>query len=125
MASGIEAQLDAGTTALRTGDWRSARDAFAAALELDEAAPARFGLGVALWWLGDTEASLRCWEHAYSGSLKSGDSAQAAFAAVYLCLTYRMSLGTSAASNGCLNRAANVVVTVQARRTPSSSSTAS
>ena len=34
-------------------------------LEHEEGPEARFGLGVAVWWLGEPEASIRCRERSY------------------------------------------------------------
>jgi uncharacterized protein HemY len=57
--------LAAGQNAITTGAWSTARASFEAALERDESGEALFRLGIALWWLGETEASLRSWERAY------------------------------------------------------------
>lgn len=70
---------------------------------------ALFGLGVTLWWLGETEASLRHRERAYAVFRRRPDHEQAVLAAFYLCLAYRMSLGDHAASRGWLGRAAGLV----------------
>jgi hypothetical protein len=76
------------------------------ALEASESAEALFGLGVALWWLGETEDTLRHHERAYAAFRRRPDPEQALLAAFWLCLTYRMSLGNQAASQGWLGRAA-------------------
>jgi tetratricopeptide (TPR) repeat protein len=55
--------------ALESGRWSAARDAFEAALEHEESAEALFGLGNALWWLGETESSVRYRERAYAAFL--------------------------------------------------------
>jgi ATP/maltotriose-dependent transcriptional regulator MalT len=95
--------------ALEAGDWTGARSFFEAVLAREESAEAQFGLGNALWWLGETEASVRRLERAYVGFRRRPDPSQAALAAVYLCLTYRASLGNDAASRGWLGRAARLV----------------
>jgi DNA-binding CsgD family transcriptional regulator len=95
--------------AIASGRWAAAREAFEALLEPAESGEALFGLGVALWWLGETEAALRHWERAYAAFRRRPDPEQAVIAAFYLCLAYRMSLGNDAASRGWLGRAASLV----------------
>jgi DNA-binding CsgD family transcriptional regulator len=99
----------AGTAALEAGRWSAARDAFAAALEGVETAEAMLGLGEALWWLGELEASVRHRERAYAELRRRPDPARAAEVAIRLCLTYRASLGNRAAAAGWLARAARLV----------------
>ena len=100
----VEAQA-----AVAAGDWAGARKAFEAALARGESAEARFGLGNVLWWLGETDASVRHLEQAYAAFRRRPDPAQAALAAIHLCLTFRASLGNDAASRGWLGRAARLV----------------
>jgi ATP/maltotriose-dependent transcriptional regulator MalT len=95
--------------AFAAGDWARARASFEAALAREESAEALFGLGNTLWWLAETEASVRHLERAYAAFRRRPDPAQAALAAIYLCLTYRASLGNHAASQGWLSRAARLV----------------
>lgn len=66
-------------------------------------------MGIAQWWLGETEEALRHWEQAYTAFRRQADPAQAVSAAFYLCLGFRMSLGNDAAANGWLERASAVV----------------
>jgi ATP/maltotriose-dependent transcriptional regulator MalT len=96
-------------TALASGEWSTARASFEAVLEREESPEALFGLGNALWWLGETEASVRCQERAYAAFRRRPDPPQAALTAIYLCLTYRASLGNYAASRGWLGRAVRLV----------------
>jgi DNA-binding CsgD family transcriptional regulator len=91
--------------ALLAGEWSTAKAAFEALPVAARSPEASFGLGRALWWLGDTAGSLRTWERAYAGFRRQGDPGQALIAAFYLCLAYRMSLGNAAASRGWLGRA--------------------
>lgn len=95
--------------ALESGHWSAARDAFEASLEHEQSAEALFGLGSALWWLGETESSVRYQERAYAAFRRRPDPAQAVLAAVYLCLIYNASLGNHAAARGWLARAATLV----------------
>jgi len=103
-----EALLARAQRALEAGQWSIAREAFQSVLEPGESAEARFGLGVVLWWLGETEASLRQHERAYAAFRRRGDHGDALLAAFWLCLGYRMSLGNDAASRGWLGRAASL-----------------
>ena len=109
MASETDALLEAGDDALRAADWRTAAQSYRAAVELSEGGEALFGLGIAEWWAGETREALRCWERAYTAFSRLPDRGQAAFTAVYLCLSYRMSLGNDAAARGWLERAASLV----------------
>jgi DNA-binding NarL/FixJ family response regulator len=109
MEAGTEGLLAEAQAAVAAGDWARARRGFEAALELEESAEGFFGLGNTLWWLGDTGESVRQLERAYAAFRRRPDPAQAALAAIYLCLTYRASLGNDAASRGWLGRAARLV----------------
>jgi ATP/maltotriose-dependent transcriptional regulator MalT len=95
--------------ALEAGQWSTAKEAFEALLESEQSGEALFGLGVAVWWLGETEASLRHHEREYAAFRRRPDPEQALLAAFWLCLTYRMSLGNQAASRGWLGRASSLV----------------
>ena len=107
--AGNEALLSRAQQAIEAGQWSTAKEVFEALLEPEESGEALFGLGVALWWLGETEASLRHHERAYAEFRRRPDPEQALLAAFWLCLTYRMSLGNHAASRGWLGRAASLV----------------
>ena len=95
--------------ALERGQWSAAKDAFEAALDREESAEALFGLGNALWWLGETESSVRYRERAYAAFCRRPDPPQAALTAVFLCYVYNASLGNHAAARGWLGRAATLV----------------
>ncbi len=109
MGTVLEALLGEAQSAVEVGDWRTARARFEAVLEQEEIAEACFGLGNVLWWLGETEPSVRSLERAYAGFRRRPDPEHAALAGVYLCLLYRASLGNFAASRGWLARAARLV----------------
>ena len=109
MGTVLEALLGEAQSAVEVGDWHIARARFEAVLEEEEIAEAYFGLGNVLWWLGETEPSVRSLERAYAAFRRRPDREQAALAAVYLCLLYRASLGNFAASRGWLARAARLV----------------
>jgi DNA-binding CsgD family transcriptional regulator len=100
--------LASGNEALEAGDWPAAKSAFESALEQEETAEALFGLGDALWWLGEIEPSIRCRERAYAAFTRF-DPARAAVVAIRLCLAYRANLGNRSASRGWLGRAVRLV----------------
>ena len=104
-----DALLTTAQEAFEAGRWSTAKEAFEALLASEESGEALFGLGVALWWLGETERSLRQLERAYAVFRRRPDPEQALLAAFWLCLSYRMSLGNHAASRGWLGRAASLV----------------
>jgi DNA-binding CsgD family transcriptional regulator len=109
MAGDIDALLEKAQVALAAGEWSTARERFEAALEQEESPGALFGLGIARWWLQETEPALRLWERAYAAARKRPDPEHAFFASFYLCLAYSMSLGNDSASQGWLGRLASVV----------------
>jgi DNA-binding CsgD family transcriptional regulator len=106
---GAEALLVAGHQGLVARDWASARRSFEAALEQEETAEALNGLGIALGWLDEVEASLRYRERAYAEFRRRRDSFQAAVIAMQLCSQYASSLGNLAASRGWLGRLERLV----------------
>jgi ATP/maltotriose-dependent transcriptional regulator MalT len=106
---GLETLVVAGDDALRAGEWAAAERSYRAALASAELGEARFGLGIARWWSGDTDEALRCWERAYAVFRRQSDPGRAVLSAVYLCLAYRMSKGNDAAARGWAARAAELV----------------
>jgi tetratricopeptide (TPR) repeat protein len=104
------ALLRSADAARERGAWAVARASFEAALERGPSAEALAGLGSVLWWLGETGAAVRAQERAYAEFRRRREPAQAALAAVGLCLLYRASLGNYAASRGWLGRLARLVV---------------
>ena len=104
-----DALLAAGQRALEAGEWSAARSSFEAGLELEESPAALLGLGNALWWLDETEASLRCRERAYAAFRHRSDPFQAATTALQLAYHYGASLGDVPAARGWGMRAARLV----------------
>ncbi|MGH9277355.1 MAG: LuxR C-terminal-related transcriptional regulator [Acidimicrobiales bacterium] len=109
MPDGREALLTSGNDALKRADWQAAAEAFQAAVEEGEAGEARFGLGIAQWWSGDSATALRTWERAFLAFRQREEMAQAVLTAVYLCLAYRMTFGNDAAAAGWLAKASTIV----------------
>lgn len=109
MSDGIEALVAAGNGALEAGTWTTARDSFRAALELGESAEALFGLGNALFWLGDMRGTITHLEQAYAAFRRRPDPAYAAAAALQLSFHYEAHLANAAAAGGWLARGARLV----------------
>ena len=82
---------------------------FEAALAAGESPEALLGLGTALWWLQETELSLRYRERAYAAFRRRPDPLQAALVALGLVPHYGASVGNLAAAQGWTNRAARPV----------------
>jgi DNA-binding CsgD family transcriptional regulator len=101
--------LAAGRAALEAGRWEEARAAFAAALAGEETPEALDGMGTALWWLGETRASVAHTERAYAGFREAGDAVAAAVAAMSLCVTWIANFSNHAAAGGWLARAERLV----------------
>jgi len=78
---------------------------FEAALAQHETAEARFGLAMALWWLGEGQASIHECTRAFALYRRSDDLAQAARCAIWLSITYRANFANEAAAGGWLARA--------------------
>jgi DNA-binding CsgD family transcriptional regulator len=109
---GAMTELDpvaAGRAALEAGRWEEARAAFAAALAEEETAEALEGMGAALWWLGETRASIAHTERAYAEFRRTGDAVSAALAAISLCVTWFSNFDNHAAAGGWLARAERVM----------------
>jgi DNA-binding CsgD family transcriptional regulator len=109
VAAESDALLGVAEQALKAGDWARARRSFEAALEREETPEGLLGLGNALWWLQETEASLRCRERAYALFRRRPDPFRAAVVALQLCPHYSGSLGNFPAARGWLGRAARLV----------------
>jgi ATP/maltotriose-dependent transcriptional regulator MalT len=101
--------LATGDEALQAGNWTAARDAFREALDREETPEALGGLGEALWWLGETHASVEYRERAYAGFRRRGDPFPAANLALGLSVHYQANVGNAAAAAGWLRRAGRLV----------------
>ena len=64
-----------------------------------ETAEVLFGLGSALWWLGETRESVRSWEQAYA-AFRTIDPVQATNVPLQLGFVYQANLGNDAAAAG-------------------------
>jgi DNA-binding CsgD family transcriptional regulator len=88
--------------------WAEALVAFDDVLTVHEDPDARFGRGVAAWWLDDTHEAMRDWEKAYVTYRRRGTLEPAVVAAVYLALASSMSLGNLAMARGWTARASRL-----------------
>jgi tetratricopeptide (TPR) repeat protein len=100
--------LAAGRAALAAGRWEEARAAFAAALAEAETPQALDGMAVALWWLGETRASVAHAERAYAGFRRASEPVPAAATASFLCQTWASNFDNPAVARGWLARAERV-----------------
>jgi DNA-binding CsgD family transcriptional regulator len=105
----VEGRVGAGFRAMTAGDWRGARDAFSAVLEVAEVPEALFGLANALFWLGDLTGTIANCEKAYAGFRRRGNAMFAAGAALSLVGYNKGYLGNTAAARGWLSRARRIV----------------
>jgi hypothetical protein len=96
-----------GFAALAEGRWEQARSAFEAVLAHAEAetAEARFGLAMALWWMGENHACVDQCSRAYALFRASADVGGAVRCAVWLAITYKSNFANFAAANGWVLRA--------------------
>ncbi|WP_167880571.1 helix-turn-helix transcriptional regulator [Nocardioides guangzhouensis] len=95
---------------LAQGAWTEARASFDLAAADDPSPEALFGVAIAAWWLGDTEAALSGWERSYTTAVVREDWQRAAFAGFYLCLGYEMSLGNETIATAWVDRADELVI---------------
>ncbi len=97
--------LDAGRAALARGDWQFAREAFEAALQIEDEAEALEGLALAAWWLDVADVVFDARERAYRLYLEHEDRQGAARMAVWLAWDTSAFRGEQAIAQGWLQRA--------------------
>jgi DNA-binding NarL/FixJ family response regulator len=97
--------IAAGWQALAQGAWEEARALFASAVAREETAEALEGLGMAAWWVNDTDGSFRAREAAYRRYLDRSDRAAAARVAIFLSMDHCTRRGRHAVASGWLRRA--------------------
>ena len=98
--------------ALAEGRWADARGGFETSLATGETAEACFGLAMALWWLGESHASVERCGHAYALFRAAGEVEAAAQCAVWLAITYKANFANFAAANGWIGRAERLLAPV-------------
>jgi DNA-binding CsgD family transcriptional regulator len=104
-----EGLLATGRAALELGRWAEARTAFERALAQGETAESLDGLGTALWWLGETRASVECRTRAYAMFRRARDVLPAFFAAISVAVTHASNYGNVAAALGWVARAERLI----------------
>jgi tetratricopeptide (TPR) repeat protein len=88
------------------GRWSAAKGTFESILADSPDHPrALDGLGLALFWLGDSRRAREARESAYVAHRRRGDARGAAAAALFVAVDYRLSEGNTAAWGGWLARA--------------------
>src|SRR3954468_18211933 len=100
-----DAPLEAGWTALASGDWERARSSFEESLAEDETPQALEGIGWACQMLNEDELTFAARERAHRLYLDHGDRSSAARVAAWLAADYLMFRGEPAVANGWLQRA--------------------
>ncbi len=109
MLSDPESQVGTGFEAMASGDWSTARDAFAAVLDGAEIPEALLGLANACYWLGDLAGMMESLERAYAAARQRRDPRLAAAAALSLVGYHKQFVGNMAAARGWLARATRIV----------------
>jgi LuxR family maltose regulon positive regulatory protein len=104
-----DAQLDAGWTALRAGDWAGAKAVFEGSLAEGETPEALEGIGAATQMLNDDALTFDARERAYLLYLQRGEKASAARIAAWLAADCLMFRGEPAVANGWLERAHSLI----------------
>lgn len=101
--------LELGFAALERGAWNDARRSFRAALAEAESPAAFEGLGVAAWWLDDTETLFDARDRAYRLYRESGDAQGAGRVASALAVDYLLLRAEAAVASGWIQRAHRVL----------------
>jgi len=109
MPETVETRVGAGYAALGAGNWQDARERFQAVLEETELAEAHYGLGEALWWLGDMPGTMASFERAYAAFRRRPDPAYAAGAALRIGFHSLAHLANEAAAAGWFARAKRLI----------------
>lgn len=101
----MSAQLEAGRSAMASGDWAAARDEFRSAWDETGSADALDGLGRALWWLDDPGGALEIRGRAFALLRRGGRDAEAAAISIWLARQYRNLFRRAEMADGWLARA--------------------
>jgi ATP/maltotriose-dependent transcriptional regulator MalT len=101
--------LTQGQSALKRGDWESARHCFTEVLQSSRDPIAHDGLGIALWWLNEIEASHRHRAEAFVGFKQQGELRRAGRIAAWLAREQLFFQNNSGAMQGWFARAERVL----------------
>ena len=105
-------ELEAGRRALASAHWPLARESFEAVLAAGESAPAREGLGLALWFLGDVVGAIDSRSRAFDLYAAAGRCGDAARTAVWVSHQHVVG-GRLSAARGWLGRAERVLLATE------------
>ncbi len=108
-----DSSLAAGLSALEAGRWADARAVFESILVAGESAEACLGLATALWWLGDSHASVGHASRAYALFREASNIESAVQCAVWLAITYKANFANFAAANGWIGRAERLLAPLE------------
>ena len=108
-----DSSLAAGFSALEAGRWADARAVFESTLAAGESAEACLGLATALWWLGDSHASVGHASRAYVLFREASNIEGAVQCAVWLGITYKANFANFAAANGWIGRAERLLTPLE------------
>ncbi len=111
-----DSSLVAGFAALEDGRWADACAAFEVTIAAGESAEAFLGLATALWWLGDSHASVAHASRAYALFRQASNVERAVQCAVWLGITYKANFANFAAANGWIGRAERLLKPVEPGR---------
>jgi DNA-binding CsgD family transcriptional regulator len=103
------AQLEAGRSAMASGDWAAARDGFRTAWDETGSADALDGLGRALWWLDDPGGALELRGRAFALLRREERDAEAAAVSIWLARQYRNLFRRAEMADGWLARARSLL----------------
>jgi tetratricopeptide (TPR) repeat protein/tRNA A-37 threonylcarbamoyl transferase component Bud32 len=101
-----------GRAAQAAGRWQQAREAFEAALAVQDRTDVRMALGEVVWWLGDVNASIAHNQQAFAQLRRSeepGADMHAAMIAIGIGMNYKKTLGNEVAAAGWIARAARLL----------------
>jgi DNA-binding CsgD family transcriptional regulator len=104
----LTGELEAGRRALERAQWEEARGVFEAVLSAGESAPAREGLGQALWFLGHIDEGIASKACAFELYARAGHHDDAARTAVWVSHQHLLG-GRASAARGWLARAERVL----------------
>ena len=102
-------RLAAGSAAMATGEWATAREEFRSAWSEDESPDALDGVGRALWWLNDPAGALELRARAFALLRHEHRDVEAAAVAIWLARQYRTLYRRTELADGWLSRARSLL----------------
>jgi len=105
----VEDKVSSGFASLCEGAWAEARSIFDAILGEADLPEAHFGLGQALWWLGDMNGMIESYERAFTQFQQRPDPGQAAGVAMLLSFHSFIHLANRGVAEGWIRRAERLI----------------